>query len=32
MDVRDGVYKPWIVVASRKNGTKPLKSGGTSPH
>ena len=31
VDVRKGVYRPWIVVACRKNETKPLKSGGTSP-
>ena len=29
--MQDGVYEPWIVVGHRKNGTKPLKSGGTSP-
>ena len=31
VDMREGVYGPWIVVACRKNETKPLKSGGTSP-
>ena len=31
VDMREGVYRPWIVVACRKNETKPLKSGGTSP-
>ena len=31
VDVHEGVYRPWIVVARRKNGTKTLKSGGTSP-
>ncbi|XP_030941685.1 uncharacterized protein LOC115966624 [Quercus lobata] len=30
VDVHDGAYGPWIVVARRKDGTKPLKSGGTS--
>nr|POE67861.1 hypothetical protein CFP56_62033 [Quercus suber] len=29
-DVCEGVYRPWIVVVRRKNGTKPLRSGGTS--
>nr|POE67859.1 hypothetical protein CFP56_62031 [Quercus suber] len=29
-DVHEGVYGPWIVVVCRKNGTKPLRSGGTS--
>ena len=28
----EGVYRPWIVVTCRKNGTKPLRSGGTLPH
>lgn len=31
VDVHDGVYGPWIEVACRKNWTKPLKSGRTSP-
>jgi len=31
VDVCEGVYGPWIVVARRKNATKPLRSGGTSP-
>ncbi|XP_075669886.1 uncharacterized protein LOC142639621 [Castanea sativa] len=31
VDVHDSMYGPWIVVACRKNGTKLLKSGGTSP-
>nr|POE89609.1 hypothetical protein CFP56_02328 [Quercus suber] len=31
VDVYDGVYGPWLMVACRKNETKPLKSGGTSP-
>uniref|UniRef100_A0A7N2LFW7 DUF4283 domain-containing protein n=1 Tax=Quercus lobata TaxID=97700 RepID=A0A7N2LFW7_QUELO len=30
-EVCEGVYGPWIVVARRKNRTKPLRSGGTSP-
>ena len=29
--MREGVYGPWIVVTRRKNGTKMLRSGGTSP-
>ena len=29
--MHEGVYGPWIMVARRKNGTKLLKSGGTSP-
>nr|POE52928.1 hypothetical protein CFP56_51560 [Quercus suber] len=28
---REGVYGPWIVVTRRKNRTKLLRSGGTSP-
>lgn len=31
VDVHDGVYGPWIEVARRNHGTKPLKSGRTSP-
>ena len=31
VDVREGVYEPWIVVTRRKNRTRPLRSGGTSP-
>ena len=31
VDVRESMYGPWIVVARRKNSTKPLRSGGTSP-
>ena len=31
MDVREGVYGPWIVVTRRKNGKKSLRSGGTLP-
>ena len=31
VDVQDGVYGPWIVVARRKHRTKLLKRGGTSP-
>ena len=30
-DMHKGVYRPWIMMACRKNGTKNLKSGGTSP-
>ena len=30
VDVCDGVYGPWIMVACRKNATKPLRSGGAS--
>nr|POE54625.1 hypothetical protein CFP56_53196 [Quercus suber] len=30
VEVREGVYGPWIVVARRKSGTKLLRSGGTS--
>ena len=29
--MREGVYGPWIVVTRRKNRTRPLRSGGTSP-
>ena len=29
--VHEGVYGPWVVVTRRKNGTKQLKSSGTSP-
>ena len=31
VDVREGVYRPWIVVTLRKNRTRLLRSGGTSP-
>ena len=29
--MREGVYGPWIIVTRRKNGTRSLRSGGTSP-
>ena len=29
--VHEGVYGPWVMVTRRKNGTKQLKSSGTSP-
>lgn len=28
-DMREGVYRPWIVIACRKTGTNSLRSGGT---
>ena len=30
-EVREGVYRSWVVVTRRKNGTKQLRSSGTSP-
>ena len=31
VEVYEGVYGPWVVVARGKNGTKQMKSGRTSP-